>query len=402
MKSNKGLWATVFVLSILLALSIGFIIGVFLPDRQKNETTVSQENVNSTPDISQETANLRKENSSDISNTDEVSGSDNETNQGNKENEENEKNKNTGSFKGREAYGALSVKDGKLVGKDGNPAVLRGISTHGLSWYPQYVNEATFRSLKEDYGVNVVRLAMYTAEYNGYCTGDDNNRQALKNLITEGINHATNLGMYVIVDWHILSDNNPLQNKDQAKSFFAEISSNYQNYDNIIYEICNEPNNASWQDIKTYADEVIPIIRSNDKDAIILVGTPNWSQYLNEAADNPLSYDNIMYTLHFYAATHKDDLRNTLTAALDRKLPVFVSEFGICEASGNGNLDKDSANIWIDLLEKNQISYVLWNLSNKDEACAFLKPDCQKTSDFSEEDLSEEGKWYVDILNKYQ
>ena len=154
--------------------------------------------------------------------------------------------------------------------------------------------------------------------------------------------------------------------------------------------------------MKKYAEEVIPIIRSNDKDAIILVGTPNWCQYLNDAADDPLTGDNIMYTLHFYAATHKDDLRSTLKSALDRKLPVFVSEFGICEASGNGNLDIASADAWIDLLEQNQISYVIWNLSNKDEACAFLKPDCQKTSGFTQDDLSEEGKWYIDVLKRYQ
>lgn len=395
MKSNKGLWAAVFVLAILLALSVGFIAGIFFPGRKADETPVSQ--------------NAAPETAATDANTDASAGDPKETETASEapaavssETEQKDQ-KSSGKFTGRETYGALSVKDGKLVGQNGEPAVLRGISTHGLSWYPQYVNEASFRSLKEEYGINVIRLAMYTAEYNGYCTGDDANKQTLKNLITEGINHATNLGMYVIVDWHILSDSNPLQNKDQAKSFFAEISSQYQNYDNIIYEICNEPNGGTtWQDIKSYAGEVIPIIRSNDKDAIILVGTPNWSQFLNEAADDPISGDNIMYTLHFYAATHKDDLRNTLKSALDRKLPVFVSEFGICEASGSGNLDKDSANTWIDLLEKNQISYVLWNLSNKDEACALLKPDCQKTSDFTKDDLSEQGKWYVDILKKYQ
>ena len=105
-----------------------------------------------------------------------------------------------------------------------------------------------------------------------------------------------------------------------------------------------------------------------------------------------------MYTLHIYAATHKDDLRNTLHTVLEQNLPVFVSEFGISEASGNGNIDIDSANTWISLLEDNQISYVLWNLSNKDEASAFLKPECQKTTGFTEDDLSDEGKWYVGVL----
>lgn len=305
-------------------------------------------------------------------------------------------------FAGRQTLGALSVNNGKLVDKNGKSVMLRGISTHGLSWYPQYVKEDTFRFLRDTYGVNVIRLAMYTAEYNGYCTGDANNRQTLNNLITEGINHATNLGMYVIVDWHILSDSNPLQYKEEAKEFFARVSSQYQNYNNIIYEICNEPNGGtSWQEIKSYANEIIPVIRQNDKDAVILVGTPNWSQYLYEAANSPLDFDNVMYTLHFYAATHKDDLRGILQSALNQNLPVFVSEFGICDASGNGGLDVSSANTWIELLESNNISYVLWNLSNKNESSAFLKPECQKTTNFTEDDLSDEAKWYIDILNQH-
>ena len=287
------------------------------------------------------------------------------------------------------------MKDGKLTDQNGDPVVLRGISTHGINWYPQYVNEETFRYLQETYGINVIRLAMYTAEYNGYCTGDDANRQTLKDTVKKGVECATDLGMYVIIDWHTLSDNNPLQNKEMAKDFFTEMSERYGDYDNVIYEICNEPNGTSWQDIKAYAEEMIPVIRENDADAVILVGTPNWCQYLGEAAEDPLTGENIMYTLHFYAGTHKEDLRNTTREAIDSKLPIFVSEFGICEASGNGNLDLESANAWMDLLEENQISYVMWNLSNKDEASAFLQPGCEKLSGFTDEDLSDSARWYV-------
>lgn len=386
MKSKKSIQIIIFTLSVLLALSVGFIIGIFCPLRQTINTSYSKDNTSNNSNYATE------------HNVQEKTHTGNELSTNSTANKSNE---SSSKYQGYDTYGSLSVKDGKLVGNDGKTAMLYGISTHGLSWFPQYVNYDTFRTLKEYYGINVVRLAMYTAEYNGYCTGDDSNKQTLKNVIINGINYATDLDMYVIVDWHTLTDNNPLQNKEAAKEFFNEISNQYKNYDNIIYEICNEPTRTSWQDIKSYAEEIIPIIRSNDKDAIILVGTPNWCQYLNEAADSPLKYDNIMYTLHFYAATHKDDLRNTLKAAIDKKLPVFVSEFGICEASGNGNLDIDSANNWIELLEENKISYVLWNLSNKNEACAFLNPDCQKISDFNKNDLSEEGKWYINIVKKY-
>lgn len=299
-----------------------------------------------------------------------------------------------------EAYGALQVKGNRLMDEKGNQVQLKGISTHGISWYPQYVNEDFFRQMRDEWNVEVVRLAMYTAEYNGYCVGDEGNKQNLKNVISEGVNHATNLGMYVIIDWHILSDSNPLQNKEEAKKFFAEMAERYQGYDNVIYEICNEPNSgAGWSDIKTYANEVIPVIRENDKDAIILVGTPNWSQFVNEAAADPITgYDNLMYVLHFYADTHRDDLRNTLQNAYNQGLPIFVSEFGICDASGNGAINVEEANKWIDLMDQNGISYCIWNLSNKDESSAFFKVDCNKSSGFTSEDLSEEALWYLDVL----
>lgn len=301
-----------------------------------------------------------------------------------------------------ERYGALQVKGNRLTDKNGNQVQLKGISTHNLSWYPQYVNEQFFRQMRDEWNVDVVRLAMYTAESEGYCVGDENNKQTLKNLVGEGVNHATNLGMYVIIDWHILSDSNPLQYKEEAKKFFEEMANRYQGYDNVIYEICNEPNSgASWSDIKAYANEVIPIIREKDQDALILVGTPNWSQFVNEAAADPITgYDNLMYVLHFYADTHRDDLRSTLQNAFNQGLPIFVSEFGICDASGNGAINVEEGNKWIDLMDQNGISYCIWNLSNKDESSAFFHPDCTKASGFTKEDLSEEALWYLDVLKK--
>ena len=188
-----------------------------------------------------------------------------------------------------------------------------------------------------------------------------------------------------------------------AKTFFAKMAQQYASYNNVIYEICNEPcNGATWGDVKFYASEVIPSIRSYDKDAVILIGTPNWSRDVDEAVKDPVTgYDNIMYTLHFYAATHKEDLQNKLKSAADAGLPIFVSEFGICSDDGNGQVDIDSANSWISLLDSYGISYVCWNLSNKEEKSALLTPACDKTSGFTYEDLSDEGKWLYGVLTSH-
>ncbi len=293
--------------------------------------------------------------------------------------------------------GKLHVSGARLCGEDGKPVILRGVSTHGLSWFPQYVNEQCFSTLRS-WGANVIRLAMYTAESGGYCTGGD--RAALAALVKNGVKYAEACDMYVIIDWHILSDSDPNTHKSDAVSFFSEMSALYKDSDNVIYEICNEPNGGvGWGRIKSYAVDVIAAIRRNDPDAVILVGTPNWSQYVDEAARDPISgYDNIMYTLHFYAATHKDDLRRKMENAVRAGLPVFVSEFGICDASGSGGIDYAEAGRWVDCMESLGISCVMWNLSNKNETSSILSPSCTKTGGFVYGDLSPSGQWLYELL----
>lgn len=289
-------------------------------------------------------------------------------------------------------HGALHVENGKLTDADGNIVQLYGMSTHGIAWFPQYINYDSFRTLRDDWNTNCIRLAMYTAEYGGYCAGGD--KEQLKQLVRDGVSYATELGMYVIVDWHILSDCDPNQNKDEAIAFFREMSETFADNDNVLYEICNEPNSGtSWDSIKSYAEEVIPVIREQKPDAVILVGTPTWSQEIDKAAASPLTFDNVMYTLHFYAGTHKDDLRNRLETCAQNNLPVFVSEFGMCDASGNGANDFDSTTKWLDLLNKYQISFCCWNLANKDESNSVFKAASTTLSDWTDEDFNESGRW---------
>ncbi len=295
-------------------------------------------------------------------------------------------------------YGALQVIGSSLCDSRGNPVQLRGVSTHGLAWFPEYVNEELFRELREQWKANVVRLAMYTGENGGYCTGGD--REQLRQLIRDGVKYASDQDMYVIIDWHILSDGDPNTYREEAEIFFREMSAEFADQDNVLYEICNEPNGGtSWSRIKEYAGEIIPIIRENDADAVILVGTPNWSQYVDQAAADPVTdWDNIMYTLHFYAATHKESLRQVMTAALDGGLPVFVSEYSICDASGNGAIDEAQAEAWVETMDRYGVSYVAWNLSNKNETSSLFSASCGKTSGFTGDELSSTGKWLYGIL----
>ncbi len=289
-------------------------------------------------------------------------------------------------------HGALRVEGVDLVDQNGEKVQLYGMSTHGIAWYPQYVCYDSFKTLRDDWNTNCVRLAMYTQETGGYCA--DGDKEALKALVKNGVDTATQLGMYVIIDWHILSDQDPHVHKDEASAFFREMSSHYADHTNVLYEICNEPNGyATWDSVKSYANEVIPVIRENDDDAVIIVGSPTWSQDIHLAAQSPLEYDNIMYSLHFYAGTHKDDLRNRVETCVTGGLPVFISEFGMCDASGNGANDFDSASKWMELIEKYNVSFFCWNLANKDESSSVFKASSVAVSDWTEADMNESGKW---------
>lgn len=292
-------------------------------------------------------------------------------------------------------HGKLEVRGTSIVDKRGEKFQLKGISTHGLQWFPQYVNQDAFIYMRDEWHINAIRLAMYSDPSVGY------NAQ-MHEIVKNGVEYAKNAGIYVIIDWHILSDGNPNINKNSAIKFFKEMASKYRDYNNVIYEICNEPNgDVQWlRDIKPYAQEVIKEIRNIDKDNIIIVGTPTWSQDIDIVAKNPISdYENIMYALHFYAGTHKDYLRHKLSNALNLGLPIFVSEFGISDSSGNGELDINEGNKWIELLNENDISWICWNLSNKNESSALLK-NTSKITGWTKDELSNQGKWLLEALKK--
>ena len=295
-------------------------------------------------------------------------------------------------------HGELYVDGTQIKDKNGKAYQLKGVSTHGIAWFPEYVNKEAFQTMRDEWGVNVIRLAMYSDEYNGYCSGG--NQTNLKGLVNNGVTYATELGMYVIIDWHVLGECDPNVHKADAKSFFEEMSAKYAAYDNVIYEICNEPNGGTtWSQVKSYAEEIIPVIKANNPDAIIIVGTPTWSQDVDIAANDPITgYTNIMYAVHFYADTHKDNIRSKVTTALSKGIPVFISEFGICDASGNGAINITEANTWMKLIDDNGLSCCIWNLSNKAESSSLIQSSCTKTSGWTESDLSDEGVWYINYL----
>lgn len=300
-------------------------------------------------------------------------------------------------------HGKLRVSGADLVDENNELFQLIGISTHGLQWYGHYVNFATFDALHNEFGINVIRLSLTTAE-GGYCESDDAKKEYFYQLVAEGIRIATKLDMYVIVDWHMVGaedekDKNPLTYKNESMAFFSRLSEEFKDYNNILYEIMNEPNGSTtWEDCKEYANLVIPCIRKNT-DAIILVGSNQWSSNLNAVMKSPLEgYDNIMYTYHFYAATHTST--SVLANAYDKGFPVFVSEHGGMDSSGDGDINYTSIESWYHVMDSRNISYVAWNLSNSKGTSSIIKQFNTSLTDFSDEVLKEWGIYYKNHVRK--
>ena len=279
----------------------------------------------------------------------------------------------------------LYAKHGKIVSNIGREIQLKGISTHGLQWYGNLYNAKMIKHLRDEMGINLFRIAMYTdAGSNGYAVD-----KTLKDKVYELADAAIKLDMYVIIDWHILNDNNPQTNKEDALAFFAEVSKKYKDEPLVIYEICNEPNGTevTWKDhIKPYADEVIAKIRKNSPESLIIVGTPDWSKDLTDIPEDPIEDKNVAYALHFYAGSHNKTYRDRADTFIRKGYTIFVSECGATDAAGNGELYEDAFKRWVEWMNKRKISWTYWSYSNKDEGSAMLKKDVEP--DFTVKDMT--------------
>ncbi|PWB23718.1 glycoside hydrolase family 5 protein [Flavobacterium sp. HTF] len=291
-------------------------------------------------------------------------------------------------------HGQLSVQGTQLTDKNNNPVVLRGMSFGWHSMWPRFYNEKAVGWLKKDFNCNVVRAAMgIELGEKAYIKDSLFSKQKIEAVIKGAIKSD----IYVIVDWH--SHN---VNLNEAKAFFAEVSKKYSKYPNIIYEVFNEPDYETWPEVKAYAEEIIKVIRNNDPKNIILVGSPHWDQDVNLPASDPIKgYNNIMYTMHFYAATHGKELRDRTDEAIKSGLPIFVSESAGMEATGDGPLNIKAWEEYIDWMESRKISWITWSVSDKDETCSILRKTAKSEGKWKDEDLKESGIKVREYLRRY-
>ena len=291
------------------------------------------------------------------------------------------------------AQSRLQVVGSQLCDESGSPVMLRGISLGWHNLWPRFYNKGAVKWLAKEWHADVIRAAV------GASSVDDNyleNPEFALQCVTPVIEAAIKNKVYVIIDWHSHE-----MHTAQAKSFFSQMAKKYGKHPNIIYELYNEPVNDSWQDLKQYATEIITEIRRYDPDNIILMGCPHWDQDIDLVAASPLEgVSNVMYTVHFYAATHKDYLRDKMRKAVEGGLPVFVSECAGMEASGDGPLDAAEWQKWVDTMEQLRISYVCWSLSDKNETCSMLLPRAKSCGDWTDDLIKPWGKMARAAINK--
>jgi endoglucanase len=222
-------------------------------------------------------------------------------------------------------HGKLTLKGPQLVNQYGQPVQLMGMSTHGLHWFPNCYNKESIQFLVTSWGINLYRPALYIGE------GGYQSNPGLKQTVQNIVQWCKELGIYVMIDWHVLTPGDPnywlgVSGHANALTFWKDMAQLYKNEKHVLYEIANEPNGVSWETVKRYHDTVIPAIRAIDSQTVILAGTTNWSQDIHLAAQNPVANKyNVMYSFHFYACSHGnlfDRFRQ-----YSKQIPVFITEW---------------------------------------------------------------------------
>lgn len=311
-----------------------------------------------------------------------------------------------------EQWGQLKLVGNQLSSASGEAIQLKGWSTFSLHYGEvQGCLGANQWNLMKQYGANVVRLAMYVDETNSYLS----NPTLWKSTVKQYIDQIYSAGMYCLVDWHVLETNghsgNPNDHKTEAKDFFKEISSYCagKGYTHVLYELCNEPT-CGWGNIKSYAEDVIPVILDNQPGAIIVVGTDQWCQKITEPINAPLNNkykNNVMYSFHYYSCAHFGLLGDFRGA--QKSIPVFASEWSAVNFDGDGPMCESNGDAFIAACKKTDgapqlVSWCIWNWGKKNEASSTFKDEC-KSENLSKFDGSKSnaqvGEYAVKLMNGF-
>ncbi len=288
-------------------------------------------------------------------------------------------------------FGRIRFADGALRDLRGETIVLRGVSLFWSQWEPEYFTPETIAWLARDWRIDVVRVPVAAMDPGYLSTPREELRKA--HLV---IDAAIRAGLYVVVDWH---GHQP--HTRRAIEFFEAISAAYGNDPHLLYEPCNEPAAGfEWPEIARHHAAVADTIRANAPDAPLILGVPHFCTAMDVATAMPADIDNAAYAFHFYAASHREGLRAKLELALENGLSIFVTEWGLGEATGDGILDPDEAGRWLAFLNAHRVSHINWSICDKREACAALMPGAPPAGRWRRGHLSASGRFVRSYLRR--
>lgn len=293
-------------------------------------------------------------------------------------------------------HGRLQVVGPRIFGSHGRPVSLAGNSFFWSQWMGRFYTAGTVEWLAEDWGATIVRVPLGVHREDGYLQ----HPQANLARVVRVADAAITRDLYVILDWH---DHHAHEHTEQAVAFFSAMARRYGHLPHVIYEIYNEPlADASWtRDVKPYAERVIAAIRAVDPDNLIVVGSPHWAQDVDIAAADPLRDPNVAYALHFYAGTHKAGLRAKAARALQLGAALFVTEWGTCNADGNGPIDEASVRAWMDFIRRHGLSHCNWAVSDKFETASIVRRGASSRGGWREADLTPSGLLVRDLIRNW-
>lgn len=295
---------------------------------------------------------------------------------------------------GRLIAGKNSSGKGRIYGgcegvKDGAEVQVRGTSLY-WSLMPEaleFWTEEGITTLVDDMKIEVVRAAMAVGDsiesvdwkeiqQKGYLNDPAHQKQYVKTVVEAAIKND----IYVIVDWHLESNQGYT---DEAVEFFDYVAKEYGGYNNVIFEVWSEPINVELSAVVAHANAVISAIRKYSGN-LVLVGSTQWSSQPNKCAAASIQDDNFACTLHFYAGSHMlgaTGYDNSAQLAMTSYgVPVFVSEWASVSADGNGEPNQSSSDAWEAWMKQNYISWTNWNASKVSRTSAAFTSSATKTS----------------------
>lgn len=202
----------------------------------------------------------------------------------------------------------ISVKGNKFVDPDGKTVLFRGLSISDPDKLQMqgHWNKEHFAQAKA-MGTTLLRIPVHPVAWR-----ERGGAEYVK-LLDQAVEWATDLGMYVIIDWHSIGNpttgvfQDPMYDttREETYGFWRAMSRRYSGHNTVaFFELFNEPaafGRASWDDWKKMVEDQIAVIRDNNRQAIPLVAGFDWAYDLTPLHMNPIAAEGIGYTTHPYA-----------------------------------------------------------------------------------------------------